>query len=195
MNPLTRSPARPSITSVRPGRPRFPHRETDGASALVTWVLPAGVAAATPPQEDEGLTEWLRSLRHQGISVVLSLDIAVSLDSTSLQRAHMHAIRCPLRPDAVPVERMTALCAGVLRLLRQGDRVAVHCDTRLERTALFAGALLIWTGRPLGEAIEIAQHLSGDDVSAVTQRFLRDFQGAVAGVELTGAFGTRRLVG
>src|SRR5690554_2599947 len=197
MNPLTRSPARPSIASVRPGRHRTAHRDAAGASALVTWVLPESVAIVTPPQEGEPITDWLRSLRHQGISVLVSLDRAVSLDSTSLERCPMHPIRCQLRADVIPpLDRTMTLCAGVLRLLRQGDRVAIHCDALLGRSALFAGALLLWTGHPLEEALELTQRLGHGDMSpAKRAAFLREFQGAVAGAELTGAVGPRRLVG
>lgn len=199
MNPLTRFPAQPSVASVRSALSyHSSHRKVvEGTPALVTWVLPDGVAATALPAGGEPLDDWLRYLRHQGISVLVSLDPASKVDPALLKRCHMHAVICPLQASAEPpLDRTLALCAGVLRLLRQGDRVAIHCDGTLERTSVVAGALLLWMGRPLQEALDAARRLSRAVALSLEQEaFLRAFQVAIAGAEFAGAAWGRRLVG
>ena len=127
----------------------------------------------------------------------MSLDATSSVAPDLLHRCHIHAVTCPLRPEAeLPLDRTLALCAGVLRLLRQGDRVALHCDGTMERTALLAGALLLWMGRPLRESVDFTRRLSRvPDPNPERERFLQAFQVAIAGAEFAGAAWSRRLVG
>jgi protein-tyrosine phosphatase len=106
----------------------------------------------------------------------------------------MHAVTCSLRQPVgeLTVDTALALCGGLLRLLRQGERIALCCDTTSSRTALIVSALLLWMGRPLQEALATFQQLGAPPVESPERVFLAEFQKALAHRELVGPSWNRR---
>lgn len=202
MNPLTRSPG-PRQPSLLVSERRLkatssaPEASDEGESGIrqvqFTWILPDAVLGVRPPPPD-GVSDWLADLRQEGVTVVASLNADLPVARAVLARHHMHAIACPLRqPEGLTVETAFSLCGGLLRLLRQGERIALHCDESLETTALVSGALLLWMGRPVAEALAVPMRLGAPGgVSERHQQFQMEFSAALAQRDLIGPSWNRR---
>lgn len=195
MNPLTRSPVslRPKLLASAPyfNKPHLTPRVRspfDVGETPFSWVLVDSVAAVAPPPQEAAPSAWLSNLRQQGISVLVSLNEPSRVADEALARFRIHPIVCPLPAQGIPpLGTVLALCGGLLRLLRQGEKVAVCCDERMERTALLLSMLLLWIGRPLHEATQLLGYLCGQqELSIQQERFLLECQAALAQVELAG---------
>lgn len=208
MNPPTRSPGarQPSaFASVRRLKTNHlsAHAELSSADAEESglrgvppacWVLEGAVLAVRTPSDPSDRGGWLSNLRAEGISVLVSLDAEVPVSRAVLARHHMHAVACTLRQPAgeLTVDTALALCGGLLRLLRQGERIALCCDSDASRTALVVSALLLWMGRPLEDAVATFPRLGALPVSSAVRDFLFEFQDALAHRELVGPSWNRR---
>lgn len=195
MNPLTRSPtsSRPKLLASAVSY-NEPHRSSRMKAAFeagegpFAWVLEDGVAAVAPPSGAADRSIWLSKLQQHGISVLVSLGEPGLVADETLARFRIHPIACPLPAAGVPpLGTVLALCGGLLRLLRQEEKVAVCCNKSMERTALALSTLLLWIGRPLHEAAELMRALRGqEDMSIQQELFLVEAQAALAQVELAG---------
>src|SRR5690606_26414991 len=115
-----------------------------------------GVAAVAPPPSAADRSIWLSKLQQHGISVLVSLGELGQVADETLARFRIHPIVCPVPTTGIPaLGTILTLCGGLLRLLRQEEKVAVCCDESMERTALVLSTLLLWIGRPLHEAAEL----------------------------------------
>lgn len=173
-----------SVTEVYRSAHEMNSRDRDKESFVLSWVLPHAVAVTAPPVNVAETSSWLAHLRDAGISVLVSLRPHRELTDHLVTCYHMHPVTCPVTEEEPSIETTLTLCSGLLRLLRQGHEVALHCDDALRHSTVVASALLLWTGRPFHEAAQLAPRLGRPALTGSERGFLDRFHVALQQREL-----------
>ncbi|HZJ43097.1 MAG TPA: dual specificity protein phosphatase family protein [Pyrinomonadaceae bacterium] len=122
------------------------------------------------PRGGDWLSAELRSLREQGVDIVLSLlrsEEEVELDiveEKSLCAENELVFRSfPIIDRAVPESRSTVLelANSLLQELQSGKNVAIHCRAGIGRASLIAACVLKLHGVDVDEAFEMISRARG----------------------------------
>jgi protein-tyrosine phosphatase len=153
-------------------------RTSDSDPLAVAWVEVDGVAgrlgiAMAPGRHDRaGTTSWwrdlhadLRRLRHvHRVQVLVTLltddelrDLSIANLATALETHGVESLRLPIRDGGVPTasqeDGMMRLVHAIVRRLRDGRTVVVHCRAGQGRSGLVAATTLAVLGAPPSVAI------------------------------------------
>jgi hypothetical protein len=64
----------------------------------------------------------------------------------------------PIKDEGLPgLHKLHAIARLGAELMREGERVLVHCEMGLNRSALLAGLMLVYNGMSGGEAVDLLQ--------------------------------------
>ena len=135
-------------------------------TAEIHWIPlpgPGRLAVMPHPRGDERLADELRSLREQGVEVLVSLlekdeaeDFGLADEERLCREGGLSFLSLPI-PDhgAPPLDERT--CAFIEDLARRhcaGQAVAVHCLAGVGRSGLIAISVLIAAGMATIEAVD-----------------------------------------
>ncbi len=123
-----------------------------------TWELPVESAALVltpcPGTKDLGLAESIKQLKESGVKAIVTALTIEEMQSKSVealgtlaQAQGMLWVHLPIEDDSVPSQQFAqnwpAVSSQLQNLLKQGDKVALHCMGGSGRTGLLAGHLLL----------------------------------------------------
>ena len=141
--------------------------------AELYWICKVGagrLATMPRPRGGDWLSAELRSLREQGVDIVLSLlrsEEEVELDiveEKSLCAENELVFRSfPIVDRAVPESRpaVLELANSLLQELQSGKNVAIHCRAGIGRASLIAACVLKLHGVDVDEAFEMISRARG----------------------------------
>jgi len=110
--------------------------------------------------DDEGklflsgaIDDWKPILDH-GIDTVIDLDGDVD-HGVPTNANHFLYIYLPIQDAEMPdLDRLHAVAKMGAELVKRGDRVLSHCGLGLNRSALMAGLILMYSGMAAADAVE-----------------------------------------
>lgn len=123
-----------------------------------TWELPVEAAALVltpcPGTKELGLAESIEQLKQSGVKAIVTALTTEEMQSknvealgTLVQAQGMLWVHLPIEDDSVPNQQFTqkwpSVSSQLQNLLKQGDKVALHCMGGSGRTGLLAGHLLL----------------------------------------------------
>jgi len=123
-----------------------------------TWELPVESAALVltpcPGTKELGLAESIQQLKQSGVRAIVTALTTEDMQSKQVERLGELAqsqgmlwVHLPIEDDSVPnalfVQNWPAVSAQLQNLLKQGNKVAMHCMGGSGRTGLLAGHLLL----------------------------------------------------
>jgi len=134
--------------------------------AEIYWIdvpRPGRLAILPRPRGGDWLEDEIRSLREDGVEVLVSLlefheveefDLQGEADACAAQGIEFHSH--PIRDHTAPprFEEAAALIRTLEGRMSQGRGVAVHCFAGIGRSATLAAAVLLQRGMPLDSVLE-----------------------------------------
>jgi protein-tyrosine phosphatase len=124
--------------------------------------VPCGRLAIMPrPRAGDWLAGEIESWKETGVNCVVSLLEAAEVSELGLQQepilceqAGLEFLQFPIPDRGVPrsAEVLSPLVESLLRQLRDGRSVAIHCRIGVGRSALVAACVLVALGRPVESA-------------------------------------------
>lgn len=134
--------------------------------AEVFWVegIPHRLAVMPRPRGGDWLSDEARSLREQGVDVLVSLLTEDEATALELEDERLHCesngivfVSFPIEDRSVPADLPAALqlVATILDYLRGGKGVAVHCRGGIGRSAMLAACVLKKLGLGTTESFEL----------------------------------------
>jgi protein-tyrosine phosphatase len=151
--------------------------------AEIYWVQrpgPGRVAIMPRPRGGDWLEEEIRSLRGEGVEVLVSLLESHEVEELGLERepeqsgkAGMEFLSHPIPDHGTPesLEAATSLILSLEERLRRGKSIAVHCRAGIGRSATIAAALLIEHGVPIPETLRLLGEARGFPVPETAEQF------------------------
>jgi len=144
------------------------------------------------PRAGEWLTDELSVLRKTGVDIVVSLleadearELGLEDEALLCGAAGIKFISFPIPDRGVPSDRMhfAPLVDGIVRQLRSGDSVAIHCRAGIGRSGLLAGCVLGSIGIAADQALAMLSRARGVAVPDTDAQadWVRDFVRAVPG--------------
>jgi protein-tyrosine phosphatase len=142
-------------------------------TADIHWIPlpgPGRLAVMPRPRGDEWLADELRSLREQGVEVLVSLlekDEAGALGLADEERLSrelgLSFLSFPIPDHSVPPldDSTCAFIEDLAQRLRAGQTLAVHCLAGVGRSGLVAISVLIAAGMPTIEAVDAVSRARG----------------------------------
>ena len=160
--------------------------------ARVYWIpqIPVRLGIMARPRGGEWLGDEVRSLRSQGVDVVVSLltvDEAVELElaeeGESCQRAGIVFRSFPILDRGIPTspEEFQVLVHAIGEDVRGGRAVAIHCRAGIGRSSLVAACVLSMQGIDVEHAFALIAQGRGCSVpDTMEQRiWVEEFVGAI----------------
>jgi protein-tyrosine phosphatase len=142
---------------------------------------PGRVAIMPRPSGGDGLEDEIRSLREEGVEVLVSLLEPHEVEEQELAReselataAGIEFLSHPI-PDHGTPESLEATVEFVHDLeerLGAGKAVAVHCLAGIGRSATIAAAVLVAHGVPLAETLQLLAEARGFPVPETAEQLL-----------------------
>jgi len=141
--------------------------------AEIYWVErpgPGRVAIMPRPRGGDWLEDEVRSLREEGVDVLVSLLEAHEIEGFELERepevskaAGIEFLSHPIPDHGIPAsfEEASALVRDLERRLGEGRGVAIHCFAGVGRSATIAAAVLLAHGVPLDETLDLLGQARG----------------------------------
>ena len=155
----------------------------------IYWIVapgPGRVALMPRPRGGDWLEDEIRSLREEGVDILVSLleaheveEFELSLESERAAAAGIEFHGFPI-PDHSPppsLESATTLVRELARKVGEGRGLAVHCFAGIGRSATIAAAVLLARGLTLEETLERLAAARGFPVPETAEQFrwLEDF--------------------
>ena len=145
------------------------------------------LAIATRPRGGDWLCDEVRALAAEGINTLVSLlekaeseELGLANEQAECQSAGIRFLNFPIPDRSLPhlKREFTKFVEQVVRELRQGRSVAVHCRAGIGRSALLAASVLIAMGFDFENALQIIQSARGCTVPDTQEQweFLQDFK-------------------
>ena len=141
--------------------------------AEIYWVErpgPARVAIMPRPRGGDWLEDEVRSLREEGVDVLVSLLEPLEVEELDLAReaelavaAGIEFLSHPIPDHSAPdsSEATVSFVRDLERRLRGGKSIAVHCRAGIGRSATIAAAVLLAHGVPLAETLNLLGEARG----------------------------------
>jgi len=135
-------------------------------TAEIHWIPlpgPGRLAIMPYPRGGEWLAEELRSLREQGVEVLVSLlekdeaeDLGLADEERLCREGGLSFLSLPIADHSIPPldERTCAFIEDLAQRLRAGQTVAVHCLAGVGRSGLVSISVLIAAGMTAPVAVE-----------------------------------------
>ncbi len=138
----------------------------------VYWVDPAlgRVAILERPRGGEWIEDEARDLKSQGVDVVVTLltpeeveELELQGEREALQSRGIRFFSLPIPDGGTPESIIDArdLIASLAGLLKTGKSLGFHCRAGIGRSPMMAGAVLVESGVPLGEALRALSEARG----------------------------------
>lgn len=134
--------------------------------AEIYWVetdTPGRLAIMPKPRGGDWLEDDIRSLREDGVDVLLSLLESHETDELGLieeprlcREVGIDYVSFPIPDRGVPesTEDVKSLIRALADHLQNGKGVAIHCRAGIGRSAVIVGAVLLETGMALEDALQ-----------------------------------------
>jgi protein-tyrosine phosphatase len=149
----------------------------------IYWVQrpgPGRVAIMPRPRGGDWLLDEIRSLRREGVDVLVSLLEPHEVEELDLQaepersrEAGIEFLSHPIPDHSTPesLEAAASLVVALEKRLRSGQAIAVHCRAGIGRSATIAAALLIEHGVPFPETLRLLDEARGFPVPETAEQF------------------------
>ena len=133
------------------------------------------------PRGGDWLESEIRSLRNEGVDILVSLLEPHEVDELDLgdeprrsREAGLRFISHPIPDHSTPesLEATSALILDLVRQLRAGQSIAVHCRAGIGRSATVAAAVLVAHGIPLTETLGLLEEARGFSVPETAEQVL-----------------------
>jgi protein-tyrosine phosphatase len=141
---------------------------------------PGRVAIMPRPRGGDWLEDESRSLRREGVDVLVSLLESHEVEELDLEgepersrEAGIEFLSHPIPDHGTPesLEAAVSLVVSLEKRLRGGESIAVHCRAGIGRSATIAAALLIEHGVPLPETLHLLGEARGFPVPETAEQF------------------------
>lgn len=139
------------------------------------WILPGRLAGSGRPGLVRATARDLRSLRKQGVGLVVTLT-EEPLDE-SPEQFDMRGIHFPIQNMGVPdLEDVDEVCRQVIEVMERGESVLIHCRSGLGRTGMMLACTLVAMGLAADEAMMTLRGIQRDYVQTRGQeRLIREY--------------------
>jgi atypical dual specificity phosphatase len=146
------------------------------------WVVPGRFGGMPRPGIVDRLDLDLDGLQRLGVTCIITLEEARSVDPHLLARAGIDSIHFPIVDmGAPPVDATLVLCRELARRAETGEVFAYHCRAGLGRTGTLLACQLVVAGRTARDALEAVRSINPRCVQSTEQvEFLRSFAAAHA---------------
>lgn len=124
----------------------------------------------------------IKALARVGVTQVIDTRSEYSDDAQALAREHIELLHLPTA-DTQPltIEQMMEGARWAYKRIEQGDRVLIHCEHGVGRSALMTCAVLVYGGMHARDALQLIQQKRWQAAPNHRQvRRLREFEAAVA---------------
>ena len=149
--------------------------------ADVYWVLnePVWLSVLPRPRGGDYVEDEIRSLRDQGIDVLVSLlttdevaELGLGGEEEACKKHSVRFISFPIEDRSLPRDAdATAILVQILRdSLEQGKRVGIHCRAGIGRSAMVAAAVLVELGFSPDAAFERISTARGCEVPDTSEQ-------------------------
>jgi len=141
--------------------------------AELYWICKVGagrLATMPRPRGGDWLSAELRSLKEQGVDIVLSLlkreeerELDIVEEKSLCEENDLVFRSFPITDRAVPESRSAALelANSMLEELQSGRNVAIHCRAGIGRSSLIAACVLKLNGIDVDEAFDMIESARG----------------------------------
>ncbi len=164
----------------------------------IYWVnagLPGRIAIMPCPEGEEELGKDIRCLRDLGVNTLVSLLSDCEAESLGLEEegrwcevVGIEFIRFPIRDRGIPDDaaEVRKLAECLLKRLKAGHDVAVHCFAGIGRSAVIAAVTLMLGGIAPGDAFELISAARGYDVPDTREQraWVYSFSDSISGPQL-----------
>ena len=142
---------------------------------------PGRIALMPRPRGGDWLEDEIRSLREEGVDVLVSHLEAHEIDELDLQReeelasaAGIEFLSHPIPDHSTPesLEATVSFIRDLEERLRDGKAIAIHCRAGIGRSATIAAAVLLANGLPLIETLERLAEARGFPVPETAEQLL-----------------------
>ena len=134
--------------------------------AELHWIagIPGRLAIMPRPRAGEWLADEIRSLKQQGVDVLVSMltdeengELELGDEAAAAKAAGLGFISFPMEDRSVPAvdEAVLSLADRLLGFVRSGQGVAVHCRGGVGRSAMLVACVLMKMGKSGGEALDL----------------------------------------
>jgi hypothetical protein len=147
----------PAWQCPRCGALAFLARADEPASVLNDFLQPVQVDDAGRLWLAPNCADWGPIVRRHHLTVVF--DLEQDLDhGIPAHPDHVIYVFFPFQDEGLPtLHKLHGLARLGAHLMREGERVLVHCEMGLNRSALLAGLMLVYGGTPGEDAVRILQ--------------------------------------
>jgi atypical dual specificity phosphatase len=145
------------------------------------WVVQDRLGGLPRPGILSDLTEDLAGLQSLGVTLLVTLEEAQTVDPHLLAAIGVESLHFPVPDMRAPALGPTVeLCATIEARIARGAVVAFHCLAGLGRTGTLLASQLVWQGETALRAIERVRQISPLAIQSDEQaRFVRAFEDAV----------------
>ncbi len=125
------------------------------------WVRPGRLGGTPRPGIVSPLANDVEGLRRLGVSVLVTLEEAATVDADLLCAHGIASIHFPVVDMGAPLPSAAgALCRRTEALIEQGEVVAYHCRAGLGRTGTMLACQLVWSGEAARVAIDLIRRIN-----------------------------------
>lgn len=125
------------------------------------------------PRGGDWLADEVAALQEAGVEVLVSLltnweirELDLGAEAELCQERSIRYLSFPIQDFSVPASESEAraFLEGLKVLLLEGKHVAMHCRGGIGRSGLMAGCLLVLSGYPPQQALELVSAARGLDI-------------------------------
>lgn len=173
---------RDGVTPPPPLPPEALHPQRGHPPRNFSWLIPGRLGGMPRPGIVASLDQDLAGLRALGVSLLVTLEEASTIDAETLGRHGLRGLHFPIADMGVPTRAdALAWCSTISRALREGAVVVLHCRAGQGRTGTMLACQLIAEGEAPVAALERVRAVDPKWVTSPEQvRFLSCFAEGIA---------------
>jgi len=170
------SAAPPAVREVREARSRFV-----GPRGFF-WVTPGRLGGMARPGMIDRLELDLEGLQRLGVTTLVTLEEAATVDPSVLARFGIGSIHFPIVDMGVPeLAAAIELSRALASRIGDGDVIAMHCRAGMGRTGTLLACQLITAGETASAALDAVRSINPRCVQSTAQvEFLRAFAASIS---------------